>query len=582
MLVLVYCIVASAYTYVAMVARVHFPGCQLFLIIEEARSKRSYMDRRVISPSLINPDWGDLTRPFNPDFDLGIPGFYPWDVADLDFPAALEDQSSDTQIDVADQNGQMELLAATSSRDAEDTTENPPKHKKLSLQRSTKRFTNVATFDQRQVPLKDSTNQSSRGASRFAEPISSPEREKAARGVIPANTESNTQWAVRTFNAWAQNRSFINPTEAVPVDLLESQDPEVICKWFCRFVMETRKNDGSPYPPASLRSLLCGLNRVLQRNKAPFSVMDKTDHRFRDLQKTLDSLSSDLHRQGVGAVKHTAKVIDPKHEDIFWQKGLLGYSTPKVLQRTVFFYTGLHFVLRGIQEQHDLVPLQFTREPQDRSVYHSSVYYEYIEFVSKNNQHRFKDINMRSKKVRAYAVPGSERCIVKLLDTYLPLLPSNSPNFYMRALEKFPSDPKKCCMTNQRVGINMLKNILSELSEKAGLETHYTNHSLRATAITRMFNSGIPEKVIAENSGHRSTKALRCYERTSQEQQQTATRVINCPSNTNATEPVKEASSEFIPFVASSTSESKPLIGAQSLGGFSGNFTNCTINISLK
>ena len=93
-------------------------------------------------------------------------------------------------------------------------------------------------------------------------------------------------------------------------------------------------------------------------------------------------------------MKYTAKVIDPKHEDIFWQKGLLGYSTPKVLQRTVFFYTGLHFVLRGIQEQHDLVPLQFTREPQDRSVYHS-------ELALKNNQHRFKDINMRSKKVRA-------------------------------------------------------------------------------------------------------------------------------------------------------------------------------------
>ena len=44
--------------------------------------------------------------------------------------------------------------------------------------------------------------------------------------------------------------------------------------------------------------------------------------------------------------------------------------------------------------------------------------------------------------------------------------------FYMRLgcnCEKFPSDPKKCCMINQRVGINMLKNILSELSEKAGL-----------------------------------------------------------------------------------------------------------------
>ena len=100
---------------------------------------------------------------------------------------------------------------------------------------------------------------------------------------------------------------------------------------------------------------------------------------------------------------------------------------------------------------------------------------------------------MKSKKVRAYALPGSERCIVKLLDTYLPRLPPSSPHFYMRALEKFPSDPNKCCMTNQRVGINMLKNILSDLSEKAGLEVHYTNHSLRAMAITRMFNSGIPE-----------------------------------------------------------------------------------------
>ena len=82
----------------------------------------------------------------------------------------------------------------------------------------------------------------------------------------------------------------------------------------------------------------------------------KADHRFRDLLKTLDSLSSDLHRQGVGAVKQNAKVIDPVHEGVFWQKGLLGHSSPKILQRTVFFYVGLNFVLRGVQEQYDLVP----------------------------------------------------------------------------------------------------------------------------------------------------------------------------------------------------------------------------------
>ena len=63
---------------------------------------------------------------------------------------------------------------------------------------------------------------------------------------------------------------------------------------------------------------------------------------------------------------------------------------------------------------------------------------------------------------------------MKLLDTYPPLLSPTFPHFYMRVLETFPSDPNKFCVTNQRVGINMIKSILSELSEKAGLDMHYT------------------------------------------------------------------------------------------------------------
>ena len=115
-------------------------------------------------------------------------------------------------------------------------------------------------------------------------------------------------------------------------------------------------------------------------------------------------------------------------------------------------------------------------------------------------------------------------------DYWIPILP-DCAYFYMRPLEKFPSGSKKCAVTKQRVGLNVLKSILSELSEKSGAGVHYTNHSSRATAITRMFNCGVPEKVIAENSGHRSTKALRCYERTFEDLQQAVTKVINSPTN---------------------------------------------------
>lgn len=181
--------------------------------------------------------------------------------------------------------------------------------------------------------------------SRFAKPTSSPNREKAARGVVPENTECSTRWALKNFQTWARSRSLIEPDDPVPSDLLKCDDTQVLCKWLCCFVLETRKEDGSPYPPSTLRSLVSGLNRIIKRNNIPFSVLDKTDHRFRDLLKTLDSVSSDLHRQGVGASRNSAPVIDQKDEDLFWEKGLLGYNPPKVLQRTVFFYIGLNFCI---------------------------------------------------------------------------------------------------------------------------------------------------------------------------------------------------------------------------------------------
>ena len=84
--------------------------------------------------------------------------------------------------------------------------------------------------------------------------------------------------------------------------------------------METWRIDRSQYPPSTLRSLLSGVNRLLQENKAPFSILDKGDHRFKDLLHTLDTMCSNLHRQGIGATKNSAKVIELHHKDIYYGK----------------------------------------------------------------------------------------------------------------------------------------------------------------------------------------------------------------------------------------------------------------------
>ncbi len=50
---------------------------------------------------------------------------------------------------------------------------------------------------------------------------------------------------------------------------------------------------------------------------------------------------------------------------------------------------------------------------------------------------------------------------------------------------------------------------------EAGVEGHFTNHSLRATTATRMFQKGVDEQLIKRVTGHKSD-AVRLYKRTSE------------------------------------------------------------------
>ena len=147
-------------------------------------------------------------------------------------------------------------------------------------------------------------------------------------------------------------------------------------------------------------------------------------------------------------------------------------------------------------------------------------------------QHRVKDINSKNKTVEAFALPGNNHSVVKHLDNYLSLLPSDASYFYMRAKDKAPPSQSVSSFANQRIGINILKNILPELS---GIQVRYTNHSLQATAIMWMFNGQMDEKVIAETSDHESLKSLKSYEHTCKEKLQNVSRVLNETRNTDTT-----------------------------------------------
>ena len=92
--------------------------------------------------------------------------------------------------------------------------------------------------------------------SRFAEPVDGNTMEEAVKGVVPQNTEKNNEWAWNHFLHWASARFEKLPSDPVPCDLLSSSDPNLLCKWLCFFVMETRQACGKLYPPKTSEKLI--------------------------------------------------------------------------------------------------------------------------------------------------------------------------------------------------------------------------------------------------------------------------------------------------------------------------------------
>ena len=89
------------------------------------------------------------------------------------------------------------------------------------------------------------------------------------------------------------------PDDPVPLHLLQCMDLELVSKWLCKYIMETRQDSGSPYPPKTLYSLLCGLLRISCANGVPFNFLDRSDIRFQEFHNTLDSVCSSLHTKAL-------------------------------------------------------------------------------------------------------------------------------------------------------------------------------------------------------------------------------------------------------------------------------------------
>ena len=88
------------------------------------------------------------------------------------------------------------------------------------------------------------------------------------------------------------------------------------------------------------------------------------------------------------------------------------------------------------------------------------------------------------------------------LQSYISKLNPECTAFFQYPKRKWsPSD--SIWYENRPLGIQRLGTMMKEISEAAGLSKKYTNHSVRATAITLWTNAGLTNRHIMAISRHR-------------------------------------------------------------------------------
>ena len=351
---------------------------------------------------------------------------------------------------------------------------------------------------------------------------------KKIDGAIPKSTRKSTTWSVNTWEEWSDHRQSIGSDSPPKLDALTNGE---LNYWLDRFVVEVRNKKGECYEGGTLYSLCAGIQRYLRSKRR--STADKgalcdldiyKESSFAYFRTVLDSILKDLRQKRVGTTKKQAEVISFDVEERMWKDNILGDDTPVKLLDTLIFCFGLNLALRSGQEHRKLRPdMLMLKEPPN-----STSYIIYTESGSNNRQGGLKERKVLNKSIEYFANEAHpSRCGVQLFKKYMSLRPSDAPTdvFYLKPRPEGCSR-SGCWYYNRAVGHNVLSRTVKRLCNRAGVDGYFTNHSLRRTCATRLFQQGIDEQQIMSITGHRSSTAVRMYKQVSHEQEEKLSNLI--------------------------------------------------------
>lgn len=262
----------------------------------------------------------------------------------------------------------------------------------------------------------------------------------------------------------------------------------------------------STYHKNSLKNIRAALNRHLTDIGRNIDIVHGAN--FKSANRTLDGFMKEQMRAGKSRPTEHKPIIAP--EDL---KKIADYfstasTSPIILRQCVWFNLGLHFVSRGLEFHHQLKPDSF-----DFSVDPDGM--EYVTINHETQQKNFqggltKDESPTDR--RMYAT-GMSDCPVAMLKLFLSKTDPSATSLFNCCEKAALVNPMICDIwfTSSPLSKRFYTNFMGDICKSANTTGWYTAHSIRATAIQAMNDSGFEARHIMYMSGHRQESSLKSY-----------------------------------------------------------------------
>lgn len=282
---------------------------------------------------------------------------------------------------------------------------------------------------------------------------------------------------------------------------VENLDSSLRC-----FYAEVRNKSGGDYSKNTLLGLRSGIERYLNGPPHNKGIQISQGPAFKRSNMMLDAKLKSLKKQGKHDVQHKPAI---ELEDLHKLKTseTISPSSPSGLLRNVWFHITLFWCRRGREGQRNLTRNSFKFLTDENGRPYATMTHDE---TSKNHPGGFRDSESYEKLGRMYQTdePNDGYSALQL---YLAKLNPKCEAFFQFPKRSWSHPAEEIWFENRCLGVNKLGNMMKELSLSAQLSKVYTNHCVRATAITLWSNAGLPNRHIMAISGHRNEQSLSSY-----------------------------------------------------------------------